>query len=304
MDARLAADDHRRREFAAFLRSRRQRLTPADVGLAEGCRRRTPGLRREEVALLAGVGATWYTWLEQGRDVRPSPDVLSALARALKLDAAERRHLFLLCDRPAPEMRTTGPETVPAPLIRMLDSLRSQPAYVLGRRWDVLAWNRAAVAVFGDYGRLDSDRRNIMHMVFADPEHRRLLTDWDELARAVLAMFRADSVSHMGDEDFERLIAILKTRSTEFRDWWEKHEVLRPLTGCKRIDHPAMGRMLFEYTSLAVSDPPDMKLVVYTPLEEQRTGEKLERLLKLVQCGPGESRDRDDALSRVNPPRS
>ena len=121
MDARIALEDSRRREFAAFLRSRRERLTPTDVGLSEGFRRRTPGLRREEVALLAGVGATWYTWLEQGRDVRPSPEVLAALARALKLDAAERHHLFLLCDRPPPELRTPGPEAVPAPLLRMLD---------------------------------------------------------------------------------------------------------------------------------------------------------------------------------------
>jgi transcriptional regulator with XRE-family HTH domain len=282
MDARLALEDNRRREFAAFLRSRRERLTPADVGLAEGFRRRTPGLRREEVALLAGVGATWYTWLEQGRDVRPSPEVLSALARALKLDSAERRHLFLLCDRPPPEMRTPGPETVPASLLRMLDSMRVQPAYVLGRRWDLLAWNRAAVALFGDYDRLDGDRRNIMHMVFADPDHRRLLVDWDELARTVLAMFRSDSARYTGDADFERLIARLRAASPEFRDWWDKHEVLRPITGHKRIDHPIGGRMVFEYTSLAIADPPDMKLVVYTPLEQEQTCEKLEQLLKLA----------------------
>jgi transcriptional regulator with XRE-family HTH domain len=282
MDARLALEDNRRREFAAFLRSRRERLTPSDVGLAEGFRRRTPGLRREEVALLAGVGATWYTWLEQGRDVRPSPEVLSALARALKLDSAERRHLFLLCDRPPPEMRTPGPETVPASLLRMLDSMRVQPAYVLGRRWDLLAWNQAAVALFGDYDRLDGDRRNIMHMVFADPDHRRLLVDWDELARTVLAMFRSDSVRYTGDADFERLIARLRAASPEFRDWWDKHEVLRPITGHKRIDHPVGGRMVFEYTSLAIADPPDMKLVVYTPLEQEQTCEKLEQLLKLA----------------------
>jgi transcriptional regulator with XRE-family HTH domain len=263
MDARIALEDSRRREFAAFLRSRRERLTPADVGLSEGFRRRTPGLRREEVALLAGVGATWYTWLEQGRDVRPSPEVLAALARALKLDAAERHHLFRYvtarrpsCEHPDQRLcqrRSSGCSTACA-----------QPAYVLGRRWDVLAWNPAAVAVFGDYGSLGGDRRNIMHMVFADPDHRKLLVDWDELARAVLAMFRSDSARYTGDPDFERLIACLRVESAEFRDWWDRHEVLRPITGHKRIDHPAVGPMLFEYTSLAVAEPPDMKLVVYT----------------------------------------
>jgi transcriptional regulator with XRE-family HTH domain len=283
MDAVLSAiNDNRRREFAAFLRSRRERLTPADVGLSDGFRRRTPGLRREEVALLAGVGTTWYTWLEQGRDVRPSSAVLSALARALKLDPTERRHLYLLSDQALPDHRTQGQERVPAPLLRMLDSMSGQPAYVIGRRWDVLAWNRAAVAVFGDYGALDGDRRNNMHMVFADPHHRRLLVDWEQLARAVLAMFRADSVRYAGDPDFERLIAVLKSASPEFSDWWPRHEVLMPVSGVKRIDHPSEGRMLFEYTSLAVSDQPDMKLVVYTPLDEERSNEKLKRLLRAV----------------------
>ncbi|SKA30977.1 Helix-turn-helix domain-containing protein [Enhydrobacter aerosaccus] len=282
MDTRLVLDDTRRRDLAAFLRSRRERLTPKSVGLAPGARRRTPGLRREEVALLAGVGSTWYTWLEQGRDVRPSAEVLSALAKALQLDPAEQRHLFLLSDRPAPELRRSGPEIVPDSILRMLDSMGGQPAYVLGRRWDILAWNRAAVAVFGDYSRLGGDARNTMHMIFVDADHRRKIVDWDLLAPASLAMFRADSVRHAGDPDFERLIALLTAHSAEFRAWWPRHEVQRPLGGVKRIDHPKAGRMVFEYTSLAIADQPDMKLVVYTPLEDERSIRKLDRLLKAL----------------------
>ncbi len=273
----------RRREFGAFLRSRREKLTPASVGLAEGFRRRTPGLRREEVALLAGVGTNWYTWLEQGRDVRPSAEVLSALADALRLDPAERRHLFVLNDRLAPEARPAGPERVEEPLRRMLKSLTGQPAYVLGRRWDVLAWNRAAERLFGDYGRLTGDERNIMHMVFADATHRRLLVDWDEFAPVWLAMFRADSARYAGDPDFERLIATLTKASSEFRQWWPRHEVLRRLSSQKRIQHQTAGRMVFEYTSFAVTDYPDMKLIVYTPLEEAKSVEKLEALLHDVK---------------------
>ncbi|MDR3489537.1 MAG: helix-turn-helix transcriptional regulator [Bradyrhizobium sp.] len=269
----------RRREFGAFLRTRREKLTPASVGLAEGFRRRTPGLRREEVALLAGVGTTWYTWLEQGRDVRPSAEVLSALADALKLDPAERRHLFVLNDRPPPETRPAGPERVEEPLQRMLASLTGQPAYVLGRRWDVLAWNRAAQVLFGDYGKLRGDERNIMHLVFANAAHRRLLVDWDELAPTSLAMFRSDSARYAGDPEFERLIATLMRSSREFREWWPKHEVLRRLSSQKRIQHQTGGRMVFEYTSFAVTDHPDMKLVVYTPLEEAQSVKKLEALL-------------------------
>jgi transcriptional regulator with XRE-family HTH domain len=185
----------RRREFGAFLRTRRESLAPSIVGLPQGFRRRTPGLRRDEVAFLAGVGVTWYTWLEQGRDVRASPEVLSALSKALRLESAERRHLFALADRPSPEARASGPEVVEEPIRRLLESLAGQPAYVIGRRWDILAWNKAAVMVFGDYAKLEGDARNTMHMVFANPAHRRLLTDWDALARAALATFRADSAA-------------------------------------------------------------------------------------------------------------
>lgn len=226
-NASYASFDARRRAFGEFLRSRRERLTPASAGLPDGFRRRTPGLRREEVALLAGVGTTWYTWLEQGRDVRPSVEVLNLIAGALRLDPAERRHLFVLADRPSPELRASGPEHVPEALVRMLDSMSDQPAYVQGRRWDVLAWNAAAVAVFGDFGRLGGDTRNIMHMMFANPSHRQLLADWDKLAPASLAMFRADSARYAGDADFERLIALLMTESPDFRGWWPRHEVMR-----------------------------------------------------------------------------
>ena len=270
----------RRREAGDFLRSRRQRLTPADVGLPDGFRRRTPGLRREELAMLAGVGTTWYTWLEQGRDVRPSNEVLGALASALKLDPAERRHLFVLHDRPSPEPCPMGEERVEAPLQRMLDSLTGQPAYVLGRRWDILAWNAAADAVFGPYGRLQGDARNTLHLLFADPDHRRLLTDWEAVARGSLAMFRADSARFAGDADFERLVALLTRLSPEFAAWWPRREVARPLSGHKRIDHPSAGRMVFEYSSFGVGDQADLKLIVFTPLEDEESGMKLERLLR------------------------
>jgi transcriptional regulator with XRE-family HTH domain len=274
----------RRREFGAFLRSRREKLTPASAGLPEGFRRRTPGLRREEVALLAGVGTTWYTWLEQGRDVRPSAEVLSALADALRLDPAERRHLFTLSDRPSAEAPSRGPEDVPDALQRMLASLAGQPTYVLGRRWDVLAWNAAAVAVFGDYSLLQGDARNSVHRVFTDPAHRQLLVDWEIVAANSLAMFRADSARYAGDPDFERLISTLMQASPEFRAWWPRQDVLRPLTGHKRLRHPKGGLMTFEYTALAVMDRPDMKLVVYTPLDEDGTGDKLKRLLSRARA--------------------
>lgn len=279
-DVAIADPAVRRREAGDFLRSRRQRLTPSEVGLSDGFRRRTPGLRREEVAMLAGVGATWYTWLEQGREVKPSNEVLSALAGALRLDSTERRHLFVLHDRPPPELRSAAAERVGEPLRRMLDSLTGQPALVLGRRWDILAWNRAAEVVYGPYGRVDGDQRNLLHLLFLDPDHRRLLVDWNTVARAAIAMFRADCARYAGNPDFERLVARLTRLSAEFADWWPQREVARPIAGAKRINHPIVGHMLFEYTSLGVNDAPDMKLIVFTPLEEDSV-RKLAKLLRI-----------------------
>jgi len=272
-------EDSRRRELGAFLRSRRERLSPADIDIATGSRRRTPGLRREEVAMIAGVGTTWYTWLEQGREVRPSVEVLTALSEGLRLDTVEKRHLFILAGRQQSERRVAAPEKVDGTLLHMLQSLVLQPAYVVGRRWDMLAWNDAAVAVFGDYGLLEGDARNIVHLVFTSPHHRRLLVDWEELAGMVLASFRAESAKYVGDPDFERLIALMMRSSPEFRDWWPRRDVARRLTGIKHVRHPTAGAMAFEHMSLSIDDGSDMRLIVYTPLAEQNSIAKLKKLL-------------------------
>jgi transcriptional regulator with XRE-family HTH domain len=256
----------RRKAFGDFLRSRRERLTPAVVGLPAGVRRRTPGLRREEVALLAGVGTAWYTWLEQGRDVRPSADVLAALAGALMLSPDERRHLFTLADRSFQNADAfNSRETVPDALIRMIDGMKAQPAYVLGRRWDILAWNAAAVHVFGDFGQLEGDARNMMHLLFTSERHRNLLTDWSEVAQLSLAMFRADSALYVGDTDFERLIGLLMEKSAEFSAWWPRQDVVQQPSTVKRIQHPTEGLLEFEYLNLDVTQSPGMRFIVCTP---------------------------------------
>lgn len=273
-------EDHRRRELGAFLRSRRERLSPDAAGIACGARRRTPGLRREEVAMIAGVGTTWYTWLEQGRDVRPSVEVLSALCQALRLDAAEQRHLFTLAGRQQPEQRRIVQGKVEGPLLHMLQSLVLQPAYVVGPRSDVLAWNDAAVAIFGDYGQLEGDARNIIHGVFTDPHRRHLLVDWEQVARATLAAFRAESAKYTGDPDFERLIALMMRSSPEFREWWPQRDVVHRLSGLKHLRHPIAGAMTFEHMSLSIDDGSDMRLIVYTPLAEQNSVAKLKKLLE------------------------
>jgi transcriptional regulator with XRE-family HTH domain len=278
------SESARRREFGAFLRSRRARLTPHDVGLKNGFRRRTPGLRREEVALLAGVGTTWYTWLEQGRDVRPSSEVLGALADALRLDRAERQYLFQLSGREPADIAPTPRPEVAEPLQRMLHALSDQPAYFIDRRWNVLCWNRAAEVVFGDYSTLVGDERNSMYMLFGNDDHRRLLVDWHDIAPVAVKVFRAENAGHAGDPDYVRLVAALMARSPEFRQFWQQHDVSRYVPVNKRIDHPAAGRMVFEYNSLTADDQSGVKLVVYTPLAEENTRAKMEELLDGGSC--------------------
>ncbi|TCL06296.1 helix-turn-helix transcriptional regulator [Sodalis ligni] len=264
-DGRFNQPQSRLREFGKFLRSRRERLTHVQAGLPPGFRRRTPGLRREEVAQLAGIGATWYTWLEQGRDVRPSVEVLEAIAEALQLGQAERQYLFVLAGISLHEDRAAGAECVPDALMRMLIGMKDQPAYVLGRRCDILAWNDAAVRVFGDFGTLEGDQRNLIHLMFTSKTHRQLLVDWDDIAPVSLAMFRADSAYYAGDPDFERLISRLEKASPQFRVWWSSHDVVHQPSTVKRIRHPDDGLLVFEYMSLSVDGCPGMRFVVCTP---------------------------------------
>jgi len=268
----------RHRAAGAFLRSRRGRLAPSEVGLPQGIRRRTPGLRREEVAMLAGVGTTWYTWLEQGREIKPSHEVLLALAEALRLDPAERRHLFLLYDRPAPEPRRASQERVSESLRRMVDGLTGQPAFVLGWRWDILAWNRAAELVIEPNSGFDGARPNVLELLFSDQAHR-LFVDWENVARGALATFRADCAAHVGDPEFEELVARLTRLSPEFAAWWPHYDVTHSLSGAKRLHHSTLGRLHFAFSTLAVGDRPGMKLFILTAIDEEDTPAKLKGLL-------------------------
>jgi transcriptional regulator with XRE-family HTH domain len=274
-----ANGERRRAELADFLRKRRAHLKPEEVGLAGGGRRRTPGLRREEVAQLAGVGATWYTWLEQGRDVRASLDVLEAISRALRLTPAERTHLVLLGrgEEPPP---CKSAERVSATVRRLIENLGPNPAYVIGRRWDYLAWNRAASAVFGDFAALPRAARNHVWVHFMDAARREMLPDWERSARLVVAKFRADSARHIGDPEFEQLIGTLRRSSPEFCQAWKRHEVARSGEGRKEIRHPQVGTLRFEHAVFHPTDSPEQRLILYSPLADEDTPAKLARLLE------------------------
>jgi transcriptional regulator with XRE-family HTH domain len=269
----------RREELADFLRRRRENIKPSDVGLPPGGRRRTPGLRREEVATLAGVGATWYTWLEQGRDVRASLEVLEAIAGALRLTPAERHHLIMLGrGEEAPPCKPPA-ERVSATHRRLIENLGLSPAYVLGRRWDYLAWNRAACAVFGDFGSVPRAARNHLWLTFMDPSRRELLTDWDHSHQLMVAKFRADSARHLGDPSFEELIETLRQSSSEFCKAWKRHEVARTGEGRKVIEHPQAGRLVFEHAVFHPAEAPEQRLILYSPVPEEGTPEKLADLI-------------------------
>jgi transcriptional regulator with XRE-family HTH domain len=287
---REVAASARREELADFLRTRRAALQPGDVGLPAGGRRRTPGLRREEVAQLAGVGTTWYTWLEQGRDVRASLDVLEALAKALRLDQVERNHLILLgrgenappCKNPA--------ERVSPTLRRLIENLGPNPAYVLGRRWDYLAWNDAAVALLGDFGAIPRAARNHAWQTFTDPARRQMFSDWERGARTLVAKFRADSARHLGDPEFESLIRALRNTSPEFARAWERHEVSTSSDGRKDLRHPVAGPMSFSHVVFHPAEKLEQRLILYTPLPENETAAKLEALMRgVVPAAVGEA---------------
>lgn len=253
--------------LAELLRTRRDRLTPADVGLPAGSRRRTAGLRREEVAQLAGVSATYYTFLEQGRDVRPSRQVVAALAGALRLSPAERAHLFQLAGIPLAADDQDLVETVDPVVGSLVSRLDPFPAYVKGGRWDVLAANRAARALFTDWAALVPGDRNKVWWMFTDPAARKVYVEWEQEASDLLGRFRAAAARRPDDPAFTTLIERLHQASPEVRDWWPRYEVRPVGSGTKRLHHPALGDVAFQHTVLQVADHPEQMLVYFTTSE-------------------------------------
>lgn len=251
---------HQRDELGRFLRARRAALAPRDVGLPPGRARRTPGLRREEVSLLAGVSVTWYTWLEQGRRINASADVLEALGRALLLDDAGRRHLHALA-APVQAAGTDTIEQAPDALVRLITSMDPAPAYVLGPRWEFLAWNRAQSRLYPMIDRLADEERNLLWVIFAEPTARNLLADWPQQARRILAEFRADTATRSTDPQVTMLVERLRAASAEFAEWWAHADVARFQTRLRAYSHPRAGSLVFEYQQLTASEWPSLKVV-------------------------------------------
>ena len=250
--------------LGTYLRDRRSRLDPAVLGFASG-RRRTPGLRREEVAQRAHISATWYTWLEQGRGGAPSADVLNRISRALMLTDVEREHIFLLALGRAPEVRYQSSDGVTPRLQRVLDALGTSPALIKTLTWDVVAWNRAAALVLTDYAALPPDQRNILRFIFCDPRVRAAQQDWESVARFVVAAFRADVTRAGATAQASALVAELSGASADFARLWADNDVRYYGEGVKQLRHPVLGPIAFEYSAFAVDGRPDLGLIVYNP---------------------------------------
>ncbi|MEU9341312.1 helix-turn-helix transcriptional regulator [Streptomyces sp. NPDC048278] len=273
--------DIRRHELAAFLRSRRERITPEEVGLPRGTRRRTPGLRREEVAQLSAVGVTWYTWLEQARDIQVSVQVLDALARTLRLDGTERAHLFQLAEAvdPTPAASCTG--VTPA-LQEMLRALEPLPACVQNSRYDILAYNRTYARLLCDLDAVPPEDRNCMILVYTHPEWHRSIVHLEETRRLMAAKLRASMAGHLAEPAWKMLVKRLAAESAEFRENWERYEVVDLRSRTKHFLNPWVGPLTMEHTDLFLNPASGARMVTYVPADEG-TRERLDRLHELAR---------------------
>ncbi len=272
-----------RAQLSEFLKSCRARLSPTSVGLPMGGRRRTPGLRREDVAALAGLSATWYTWLEQGRDVRASDRVLESLSRTLRLTTEERDYLFSLAQhRPAPPNATQVEEVSPA-VRRTLEALNI-PALVMTPRWDVVYWNRMMTIALRDYGAMPPDERNLLKILLASPENRSGAEDYEMMARRILAKLRVDYSQAGGDPGFDLLIEELNETSAVFRRLWRSPEIMGHSEGVHLERHTRLGGITFEHTSYVIEGAPMLRVMIYAPHGEDSIA-KVSELAKAAGFG-------------------
>jgi len=271
----------RRTELAAFLRSRRERISPEQVGLPPGGRRRTPGLRREEVAQLAGVGVTWYTWMEQGRDIHASEQVLAAIANTLALDPYERAHLHTLAGQPEPPL-TQDCRAITDAMRTMLTQLEPIPAVVTNTRGDILAWNRTYDRMVGGLDDLPFEDRNTLVLLFTSVAWRARIVDWAENAHRLVGQFRAAMAQHVAEPSWKCLVKRLRAESGEFERMWNEHEVKAPENLTKRYLQPEVGLLRLDYTHLWFGRRSEIKLTTYTPADDE-TWQKVRALQALVE---------------------
>lgn len=267
--------------LSAFLKQARSRIAPGSVGLPEGARRRTPGLRREEVAQLSGVSSTWYTWLEQGRDIKVSAFVLECIATALRLTEDERKYVFSLALESGPVVRLPkeeNPQISPS-LRKIIQDLRYCPAIISDRRCHIVGWNEAAAHVFIDFDHIPPEQRNLIRLVFARREFKRLAVNWEQFASGFLAMFRAYYGQYVDDEWYEQFLREMKDEYPDFQRIWERIDVSFAPEMLLEFRHAKAGKMLFHLTSLQVHGNTDLRCSIYTPAPDTNTEAKMSSLM-------------------------
>lgn len=275
----MVQNSGRRKELGLFLRARRDQALRSDYGLPLVGRRRERGLRREEVAFLSGVSVTWYTWLEQGRDISPSRQVLEAVSRALHLSDTGLDYVLSLGGYASAGPSSAAAATVPAHVQRLLDALDPNPSFALFPDWGVAGWNNAYAALYPNIATVPVADRNLLWLVFTDPYVRDLLPDWDVTSKRFLAEFRAETGQRLGDVDVKNLVERLKEASPEFREGWDRYDILGFESRERLFHHPAVGVLQLEHHQLSPSDRPDLHLVVYTPAPGSDAGAQMQSLM-------------------------
>jgi transcriptional regulator with XRE-family HTH domain len=269
----------RYKELGDFLKTRRAKISPLQVGLPEGSRRRTPGLRREEVASLSGIGITWYTWLEQGRDIQVSSQVLESLSRVLMLNEDEIRHLYTLANQNSPVDIPPYHHDVNPMLQRILDSLSLSPSMIFDTRWNIISWNRVAELVLLDFGEIDIVQRNYIWLVFTNFKFKEIFDNWEKQAQGLVARFRAECSKYIEDPWVTQFVQKLKNESEEFDKWWSMHDVENEKGNHKIFNHPTAGKLIFEHTSFFVADNMNLKLFINSPAPDTDTEIKMKKLM-------------------------
>jgi transcriptional regulator with XRE-family HTH domain len=286
-----------RSELGDFLKARRAEVSPALGGLAEvGRARRVTGLRREEVASLAHISTDYYTRIEQGR-IQATAPVLDTIARALELDEDQRAYMFGLAGKAdARNARPLARQQVSPQVRRLLGDLAATPAFVIGRRTDILAWNALAAVVFTDFGQVPEDQRTFVRLLFTDPAMRELYADWEEVARIVIAQLRMDSARYPDDSRLAALVGELSAQDMQFRQWWSEHDAASRQAGTKKLRHPIAGELILDWEAILCTTDPDQAIIIWTAEPGSPTRDALARLSAQAapapRRAPGGSSDR------------
>lgn len=270
-------DEYRLKELGQFLKIRRERISPTQVGLPYGNRRRTPGLKREEVAQLANVSLTWYTWLEQGRSIKVSDQVLESIGRSLLFNETEMQYIFVLSQLVMPESKAHEFQLVSKPLQAVLNKLEPYPTFASDQYWNVIGWNDSAKLIFGNFDNMNDRERNTIWRMFTNSNYKELFSEWDKAAQWMVAQFRLSCGMYATDQWFKKFVEELMTKSDSFKKLWLEHNVTFEENFQKRLRIEPLGELVFEFTSFDVSSNPKIKIAVHTPGNKD-TSDKLKIL--------------------------